>query len=234
MAEEKNPKDSIFRRLGGSMASAVENILFSHEDVSEEQTAESTEADASQSSDQPQVRQTVIQRPAQGIGSTSKVDENLVNAIMQSAQELGKALTEFESYVKTFDGIIADEASRYKAAFAAAKKASPLTVKELLAAADEQIASLQTEKADFLEGIKAKNDEVEQLKVEMTHIDEKIVDLKRQIQDLENSKQTKTDLAKKTTENIQKASEKFELALAKVDEMLKAKKSKLLTYLKNM
>ena len=236
MADEKNPNDSVFRRLGGSLASAVENILFSHEEVEEEQTAATTDASqqSASSSGQQQNRQTVIQKSSARTTSAPKVDENLVNAILQSACELGSALNDFESYVKTFDGIIPDEASRFKAAFAAAKKSAPLSVKDLLAAADEQIQSLKTEKADFLEGIQAKNEEVEQLKIEMAHMEDKIVELKRQIQELENGKQTKTELTKKLTENIKRANEKFELALATVEEILKARKSKLQTYLKNM
>jgi len=231
MADEKESKGSVFRRLG----SAVENILFAHEVVNEEPTPAAEKTETSPASDQPQVvRQTVIQKPIPKTSPTAKADENLVNAILQSTQELGKSLTDFEGYVKTFDDIIPDEASRYKAAFAAAKKTAPLTVKELLAAADEQIEALKTERADFVESIKSKNNEVEQLKIEIAHIDEKIVDLKREIQELENSKQTKAELTKKTAENIQKGSEKFDLALAAVDALLKAKKNKLLTYLKNM
>jgi len=225
MAEEKNPKDSIFRRLGGGLSGAVEKILFAHEEVTEEQTPPAEEQSQSQ---------TGTQRPLPRASSITKADDNLVKAIMQSAEELGSALTDFESYIKTFDGIIPDEASRYKAAFAAAKKSSPVSVKDLLMAADEQIESLKTEKADFQEGIKAKNEEVEQLKIEITQTDEKIVNLKRQIQELENSKQTKTELIKKLAENIKKGTEKFDLAIAAVEEILKAKKNKLLTYLKNM
>jgi chromosome segregation ATPase len=232
MADQKDSKGGVFRRLG----SAVENILFTHEEVSEEQTPETTEADTAQQSQisAPQVTQTVIQKPSARTGSSVKADENLVNAILQATTELGVALNNFESFVKTFDGIIPDEASRFKAAFAAAKKSAPLTVKELLAAADEQIGALKTEKADFLASIKTKNEEVEQLKVDMTHIDEQIVDLKRQIQELENSKQTKTELSKRLTENIKRGSEKFDLAMTAVQEILVAKKNKLLTYLKNM
>ena len=232
MADQKESKGSVFRRLGN----AVENILFTHEEVPEEQTPEATEPDKTQQSQisTPQVTQTVIQKPIPRTAATVKADENLVNAILQSVTELGTALTNFESYVKTFDGILPDEASRFKAAFAAAKKTAPLTVKELLAAADEQIGALKIEKADFVESIKTKNEEVEQLKIDMAHIDEKIVDLKREIQELENSKQTKTDLSKKLAENIKRGSEKFDLAMTAVQEILVAKKNKLLTYLKNM
>jgi hypothetical protein len=232
MADQKDSKGGVFRRLGN----AVENILFAHEVVPEEQTAETTAAAASPQSQSsaPQVTQTVIQKPLSRTASTVKADENLVNAILQAATELGSALTNFESFIKTFDGIIPDEASRFKAAFAAAKKSAPLTVKELLAAADEQIGALKIEKANFLESIKIKNEEVEQLKIDMAHIDENIVDLKRQIQELENSKQTKTDLSKKLAENIKRGSEKFDLAMTAVQEILVARKNKLLTYLKNM
>jgi chromosome segregation ATPase len=223
MADEKDPKESIFRRLGGSLAGAVDKILFVHEEVAEEETT--TQAETTQAETSKQVPRTT---------SVHKADDGLVKTILQSAEELGGALNNFEGYVKTFDGIIPDEASRYKAAFAAAKKASPLTVNQLSSAADEQINSLKTEKSDFLEGIKAKNEEVEQLKIEMAQIDEKIVNLKRQIQEMENSKQTKSELIKKLDENIKKGTEKFELALAAVDEILKAKKNKLMTYLKNM
>ena len=232
MADQKDPKSSVFRRLGN----AVENMLFTHEEVPEEQTQQDTgqENPPQQAAAAAQVTQTVIQKPSARTASATKADENLVNAILQAATELGGALTDFEGFVKTFDGIIPDEASRYKAAFAAAKKSSPLTVKELLAAADEQIGSLKTEKAEFLASIKNKNEEVEQLKVDMAHIDEKIVDLKREIQELENSRQTKTDLSKKLAENIKRGSEKFDLAMAAVQEILTAKKNKLLAYLKNM
>jgi chromosome segregation ATPase len=214
----------------------VENILFSHEEVSEGQTSDAAEADSSQRQPPtpPASTQTVIQKPAPRTNSAVKADEKLVETILQSIAELGSALTNFESYVKTFDGIIPDEASRYKAAFAAAKKTAPLTVKELLAAADEQIAALKTEKSDFIAGIKSKNEEVEEFKIDLAHIDEKIVDLKRQIQELENNKQTKTELIKKLAENIKRGSEKFDLAMTAVQEILTAKKNKLQNYLKNM
>jgi chromosome segregation ATPase len=234
MADEKDPKDSIFRRLGGGLASAVENILFAHEDVSEEESAPATDSTSSQPAANSPQNQPVVQRPAARTTAISTADENLVKAILESAEELGKKLTDFESYVKTFDGIIPEEASRFKAAFAAMKKSTQVTVKELLSAADEQIESLKTEKADFLEGIKTKNEEVEQLKIDMAHTDDKIVDLKRQIQELENSKQAKSELSKKLAENIKRATEKFELALAAADELLKARKNKLQSHLKNM
>lgn len=234
MADDKETKAGIFRRLSG----AVENMLFSHEEVSGEQSTETaeTESGPKQNASAPAVTQIVNQKiPASGNTSAARpADENLVKAILQAATELGSALADFEGYVKTFEGIIPDEASRYKAAFAAEKKTSQLTVKELLAAADEQIGALKTERADFQQGIKSKNEEVEQLKIEISHIDEKIVDLKRQIQELENSKQTKTDLTKKLADNIVRGGEKFDRAMAVVQETLTAKKNKLQMYLKNM
>jgi chromosome segregation ATPase len=223
MSEEKNPNDSIFRRFGGSLANAVENILFAHEEVEETQS--------SPGSDQ---AQTSSDTKAKGITTSPSIDENLVKTILKSAEELGSVLSNFESYLKTFEGIIPDEGSRYKAAYAAANKTSPLTLKALLSAVDEQISSLKNEKADFQEGIKAKNEEAEQLKVEITHIDKKIVELKRQIQDLENSKKAKDELSRKLKENIDRATLKFEAALVAVEDLLKTKKNKLQDYLKNM
>jgi len=68
----------------------------------------------------------------------------------------------------------------------------------------------------------------------ISHIEDKIVDLKRQIQDLENSKKTKDEYSIKLKENINRGTLKFETALVAVEKILKTKKSKLENYLKNM
>jgi len=182
MSKEKNPKDSIFKRFGGSLANAVENLIFAHEDVeaAKTQTGETaTPAAAGAAS----ASSSSAERPA-----PSPVNSQLVKAILESAEELGTTLNTFTGYVKTFEGIISDESSRYKAAFAAAAKSSKITVNDILSAADEQIESLKIEKDDFLEGIKEKASEVNQLKADMVGIDNKIKELKQQIEDLETLK----------------------------------------------
>ena len=219
MADETEPKKGLFKKIGGSL----EKLIFTHETV-EETAAPEAESEGQASREAPQPAP--VLRP--------KKDDALVNTILKSAAESGPALTSFEGYLKTFEGIISDEGSRYKAAFAALAKNESVSVKNLLDAATTQIASLKNEKAEFLESIKEKNAEVDELKAEMSQIEQRIADLQRQIQDLQANKVTKTELSKKLAVNIQKGVEKFDAALAAADEILKSKKNKLQMFLKNM
>ena len=225
MSKETNPKDSIFKRFGGSLSNAVENLIFAHEDVQSEETGSETPA-ATETESSPA---SAAEKP-----TVPPVESKLVKAILESAEELGTTLNSFTGYVKTFEGIIADEASRYKAAFAAAAKSTKITVNDILSAADEQIESLKNEKNDFLEGIKVKTSEVTQLKTDMVEIDKKIEELKKQIGDLETLKAKKAEKSRDLSESIQKATVKFDTALAAVEEILRDKKAKLQMHLKGM
>ena len=221
MSKEKNPNDSIFKRFGGTLSNAVENLIFAHEEV-EEQQAPAEATGGTQAEIMPAAPE------------TPKVDGKLIKAILDSAEELGKVLNEFTGYIKTFENIISDENSRYKAAFAAAAKISPLKVEDLLRAADEQIESLKNEKKDFLAGIKEKSSEVDGLKKEIGGIDAQIETLKGQIKDLEALKRKKEELSINLEENIQKATVRFDAALAVVEQLLREKKTKIERNLKGM
>jgi chromosome segregation ATPase len=219
MSDEETDKQGIFKKLG----STFENLIFTHEQTEEPPPAEAEEPAASEPEEQPVIPP-----------SRTKKDDTLVNTILKSAAESGAALTNFEGYLKTFEGIITDEGSRYKAAFAALAKNESLTVKQLMDAATAQINSLKNEKDEFLESIKEKNEEVAQLNAEMTKIDQRIADMQRQVTELQVNKTTKTELVKKLSQNIQKGQEKFDAALVAAEQALKAKKTKLQMYLKNM
>ncbi len=225
MPEEKkiNPKDSIFKRVGGSLANAVENILFAHKEV--EETEETAPAETEESAP--------VQQPARQT-STGSVNEELVQRILESAEELGSTLTTFNGYLKNLESIVPDEATRYKAAFATYSKATGNSVQKLLAAADEQIESLKNEKADFLTGIKEKAEEANQLKQATVSIDKEIKNLENRIAELQAELEKKSKQSRKLGTAIQDATVRFDNALLAVDAILKEKKKKLQAHLKGM
>lgn len=235
MGKGKNPNDSIFKRFGGTLANAVENLIFAHEEVPQEPTAPATAAAGAPDGAAAPAKSGAAAAPAKAADAEKpKVDSKLVNAILESAEELGPALNIYSGYVKTFEEIIPDESSRYKAAFAAAAKVSPLQVDDLLRAADEQIASLKNEKKDFLEGIGEKNSEVDALNEEIKDIDARIEALKEQIKSLETLKMKKEELATNLSANIKKATVRFDAALAAVEQLLREKKARIERNLKGM
>ncbi|MEZ5008591.1 MAG: hypothetical protein R2753_10630 [Chitinophagales bacterium] len=226
-----------------SVLKNLRGIFFTEEEPKEEketsskETKSTTQATNTSSSNTTDTTTTVNTSESQGT-KDDKIIDTLFQAI-ESNNLNGFDYLEFKRSVKGLEKMVADEATRFKSAFATASTIG-ITMEKLVETADYYAKVLDKEKSQFIKAAKDQSEHlIDNRKKELQHLLKSLEDKKKMIDEMQNDllkgeeriKQIQ-DGIKSATVNIENTKKNFETSWSFLKEQIVTDIEKIKTYLK--